>query len=449
MQRARSFTVVGAGISGLYAALLLARRGCRVRVIERARRSGGLAGSETFRGIPCDLGSHRLHPAALEQPLFAEMHAERPFLSRPRRGLLLFADRRVSYPPSALGLFSALGPRTTCHLALDFATSAARRRGFRSWERDRVSDEDLGFERFVVDRVGAHAYQAFYRPYAEKVWGLPAGELSQTVAKKRLSSTRPLSLVRSWVGRVAARGREKSIERFVYPAGGVSSIIDFLEQRLRDLGVPIEHDHPWSPDEGHDGAVLYAGDLRDLVPTSLQHRGLYLVYLALPTARLGAHETYYSPDPRYWFGRVSELQNYSPELRRDGETILCVEVPEGAWGTRADFASGSRRRRLVDQLVHAGVVPAGLEPVEVRQVFLPGVYPLYRRGWLGEWRTAMRRAGELGDIIPFGRQALFLHCNLDHCAAIAADAVEHALSAGTPAEWTRAAERYVDLRVRD
>ncbi|MEO5729352.1 MAG: FAD/NAD(P)-binding protein, partial [Byssovorax sp.] len=52
--------VVGGGISGLYADLLLARRGKRARVIERSAGLGGLSGAEEFRGVACDLGSHRL-----------------------------------------------------------------------------------------------------------------------------------------------------------------------------------------------------------------------------------------------------------------------------------------------------------------------------------------------------------------------------------------------------
>src|SRR5579863_5343557 len=97
--RSEEILVVGAGISGLYAALLLARAGRRVRVIERGARAGGLAGAESFRGIPCDLGSHRLHPEALERPLFREIHRDRPFLERPRRGALILGGRRVPYPP--------------------------------------------------------------------------------------------------------------------------------------------------------------------------------------------------------------------------------------------------------------------------------------------------------------------------------------------------------------
>jgi UDP-galactopyranose mutase len=428
--------VIGAGISGLYAALLLARAGRSVRILEREAQPGGLAAAQAFRGVPCDLGSHRLHPAALEQPLFREIHARTPFLSRPRRGVLVLGDRHVPYPPDGLSMLRALGPRASLLMGLGFLMRR-RRTAFARWERERAAAaaEDIGFERFVIERVGRAAYASFYRPYAEKVCGLDPADLSQSVAKKRISTTNPLALVRSG---------------FVYPPGGISSIIDFLTARLEELGVRIEHGRAARAPALPGGApVLFAGDLADLAPDArLEHRGLYLVYLALPLDRLGPSETYYCPDSRCWFGRVSELANYSPALRRPGETVLCVEIPEGAWGRGLDFASGARLQALLDQLARAGILPRGLLPLEVRQRFVPNVYPLYRRGFRDAWRRAMRQATSLG-VLPFGRQALFLHCNLDHCAAIAADAVAHVEAGRSAAAWIEHAERYLELCVRD
>ncbi|MEP7121023.1 MAG: NAD(P)-binding protein [Byssovorax sp.] len=449
--------VVGGGISGLYAALLLARRGRRVRVIERAARLGGLAGAEEFRGIPCDLGSHRIHPSALEKPLFRELNARTPLLRRPRRGVLLLGDRRVPYPPTAIALARAIGLPASLSTAAGFLGRAGRRRAFADWESDRASIQiDRGFERFVRERVGERAYQAFYRPYAEKVWGLDPAELSQTIAKKRVSATRPWALVASAAGRAARwiagdheHGDDDPTSSFVYPERGAASIVAWLSAELARAGVSIERGRAFEPGDRDRGPVLFAGDLRDLVPTSLEHRGLYLVYLALPVERVSESETYYSPDTRHWFGRVAEIQNYSPALRTPGETILCVEIPEGAWGPGRDFARGELHAALLAQLRWAGIVPRGVTPIESRQRFLPSVYPLYRRGWIDEWRTTMARVSTLGNVVPIGRQALFLHINLDHCADIAEAAVDHVLAGKSTAKWIEKAEEYLEIRVRD
>lgn len=448
--------VVGGGISGLYAALLLARRGRRVRVIERAPRLGGLTSAEEFRGIPCDLGSHRLHPSALERPLFREINAQTPLLRRPRRGVLLLGGRRVPYPPSALALARAVGLPPSVSTASGFLARAGRRRAFAEGEAERgPSSIDQGFERFVLDRVGERAYQAFYHPYAEKVWGLDPAELSQTIAGKRVSAARPWALVASAAGRAARwiaadhePGDDEPSRTFVYPEHGASSIIAWLEAELARASVPVERGRAFERGDRDRGPVLFAGDLRDLAPTSLEHRGLYLVYLALPVERVGAAETYDSPDPRHWFGRVAEIQNYSPALRRPGETILCVEIPEGAWGRGRDFSRGELHAALLAQLTWAGIVPRGVRPIEARQRFLPSVYPLYRRGWIDEWRATMARVATMGNIVPIGRQALFLRVNLDRCADIAEAAVDHVIAGRSTASWIERAEELVEIRGR-
>jgi hypothetical protein len=436
--------VVGAGVAGLYAALLLARRGRNVRVIERDARSGGLGGAQEFRGLACDLGSHRLHPSALAKEPFRELHQHEPLLCRPRRGVLLLRGHWVAYPPSALALLRALGAGVALASSFDRVRSALEG----ALRRDRSTEDDEGFESFVVKRVGEAAYRAFYEPYATKVWGIPPAELSQSVAKMRVSTTAPWTLVRKLLRPSQGAARDDG-SFFVYPRAGVASIAGHLARELGRLGVSVECGVPWTPEAADGAPVLYSGDLADVVETGLRHRGLYLVYLALPLARASEAETYYAPESRYWFGRVSELQNYSPELRKHGETVLCVEIPEGAHGPGLELGSGWRLASLLDQLSDAGIIPAGTRPIEVRQRFLPRVYPLYRRGWRAEWEATMGRLAGLGRVLPFGRQGLFLHCNLDHATDTARALVTH-LDEGRPDRaWFQQIRGYLDVRVRD
>lgn len=430
--------VIGAGISGLSAALFLAQRQQSVELWESASAPGGLLRPVYFRGVPCDLGSHRVLPEA--KRAFSSLPGVE-WRERPRRGALILRQRHIEYPPSLGGFLWGLGASQS----LDFGLSLIGQRASRwsSWERDRADlfRGDVGFARFVTERAGRAAYEAFYRPYAEKLFGGSAQNLSQSIAKKRVSTEAPLrALLRSFV---------EPPQRFFYPSQGMGALIEALKQKLSSYQVQLQYGKTLTPgDLPPNQTIFYSGYPDALIPeTKLTYRGLYLLYLAFPVSSVGEIDTYYTPERRYWFGRVSEPQNFSEQKRRAGESTLCVEIPQGDFGTGEDFLS--QLDRIVSQLRDAKIIPKNLSPKDAKQLYLPRVYPLYQRGWLSEWLDTMRKLSQAGNLFPIGRQGLFLHCNIDHCVQISADAVDHMLNQKSAAQWIEHAVKYLEVRVRD
>lgn len=425
-------TVVGAGVAGLAAALLLARGGREVVVHEAAPEAGGLLAGVEFGGVRYDRGSHRVHVDA--HPLLRALTARARWVERPRRGVLVLRGKHLEYPPHPLRFLRALGARGSAEMAIGLARRPQRLGRFLRWEQDRrAADDDEGFEAFVRARVGDAAYAAFYQPYVEKVWGLDARDVSRSVAKQRLSTQAPWRLL-------VPRGRS-----FVYPTNGMASLVELLLDDARRAGVAMSFGTRTIAGEG---VTLYSGDLATLAPEAgLSHRGLYLVHLDVDPSAVGAVDTWYTPEARFWFGRVSRPGMFSPTMEPDGRCVLAVEIPEGRWAPGQDFVG--RVSELVAQLYDAGILRWRVSPRAVKQTFVPGVYPMYRRGWSAAWRAAMASVRARGSVLPIGRQGLFLHCNMDHAVAIAADAVEHHLRGGDAASWVAAAGRYLDLRVRD
>lgn len=450
--------VVGAGVSGLSAAIFLARAGHGVQVWEAAAQPGGMLQPVPFRGVACDRGSHRIHGESL--PLLKQAAPRLDWLTRPRHGALILRRHHIAYPLRLLGFLRGLGPLQAARFGVGFLTRASSLRKFSSWERDRAAldrlaeDGDSGFAQFVRERVGDSAYEAFYRPYAEKVWGLPASELSTVVAKKRISTTHPITVLKQ-VATDALLRRRKAPATFEYPRLGMGALVQALCDEAQALGVTLHFGRRFTTadrDTAGFSHVLYGGHLADLLPdsTRLPHRGLYLVYLAFPVAPWSRVDTFYAPEGCYLFGRVSQPKNFSPALAGPtsrAETVLCVEVPEGKHGPGRDFASDPAH--LCDQLRTAGILPKGVFPVAAQQIFLPRVYPLYRRGWLRTWSQVINELAADGRLFPIGRQGLFLHCNIDHCVQIAADLCAHLQAGKSAAAWAQTAERYLDLRVRD
>lgn len=441
--------VVGAGLSGLSAAVLLARQGVPVELWDGGQNPGGLLQPISFQGLALDRGSHRVHPDA--HPLLLELTHEEDWQLRPRQGRLVLGARQIGYPPSLLGFLPALGPERALRMLAGLAMRPAALLRFLRWENDRIPgpDDDEGFEAFVLDRVGRAAYEGFYQPYVEKVWGESAHRLSRTIAKQRISISSPMRLLARLL-----LARNKPDRGFLYPRDGMAALTNRLATMTRELGVVVHQQRRFDAETLNDGstdkfgAILYSGNLADLVPDSgLEHRGLYVINMALPPDLVDNTDTWYLPESRYWFGRVSQPCQFSNRLGRSDQTILSIEIPEGRWGSNKDFLSDPDA--IVSQLAEAGILRRKAQPLELRQTFIPFVYPLYRRGWTSRWLEALDKVRKLGRVLPIGRQGLFLHCNMDHCVRISQDAVEHLLSHRSAESWIDRCPEYRDLRVRD
>jgi hypothetical protein len=434
--------IIGAGISGLTAALFLAQAGEAIELWEAGPKPGGLLRPVFFRGLRCDLGSHRVHPGAVRA--LSSLGAS--WQPKQRHGALVLQQRHIEYPPSLPGFLRGLGLAKSLGFGLSFLTQQADLRKYQTWEKDRpnISGEDLGFASFVKQRAGHQAYEAFYRPYAEKVFGVGADMLSQSVAKKRVSTEAPLSsLLSSFLA---------PKKTFLYPEGGLGELIDRLLSALEGRKVSIQYNRALQREDlpllAQYKRVLYAGYPDLLAPESgLSYRGLYLLYLSFSVARVSEVDTFYIPERDYWFGRVSEPQNFSSTHRKPSETVLCVEIPQGQFGASKNFIKSLDE--VMRQLYQAKIVPQGLYPTEAKQVFLPRVYPLYLRGWPEVWQEAMDQLCALGNLFPLGRQGLFLHCNIDHCVEISRDLIRHLAQQKSPSEWVSYASRYLEVRVRD
>ncbi|MBL90500.1 MAG: UDP-galactopyranose mutase [Myxococcales bacterium] len=431
-----SAIVVGAGITGLTAALLLSKKNISVTLYESDSVHGGMLAPVCFDGFELDRGSHRVHPEA--HPLLLKLTAEADWRHKERRGTLILNRRRLPYPLDPIRFIAGLGFLSSISMAYGWLRRPNALRQTVRWEKERKEVAvDEGFESFVVRRVGRSAYRRFYEPYARKVWGIEPKDLSQTVAKQRVSTTNPAQSI-----------FKKSQRQFLYPASGMSSLIELLRKKNEDAGVQINLDTPFKLSDAENKPTFYTGHLHSVVPDSqLSYRGLYLVYLVVEQKCLDDTDTWYAPETRYWFGRVSQPAQFSELLGRPEQRILCVEIPEGNWGAQQDFTK--QAQELVHQLRDAKILKTPGPILDIRQVFLPQVYPMYRRDWVHEQRRALMYLAQRGKIYPCGRQGLFLHCNMDQAVATAEAAVKHYLSGGSPMSWVTQCQNFADFRVRD
>ena len=457
--------VVGAGPAGLAAAWRAAAAGHEVVVLEGSAQVGGMSASFEVAGLRVDHGSHRLHPAT-PPPI---LHALRGLLgadlqTRPRDGRIRLLDRWLAFPLRTADLLRRTPRRFAARAPLDAATGPLRR------------PRSDTFAEVVRAGLGPAVLDAFYGPYARKLWDTDPTDLAGELARRRVSASSPADIVRRLVRGARPEGRV-----FLYPRRGFGAIAEVLaeaavaagaEVRLGcgvtglrrhadrsgwtvalDGGAVLDVDQVWST------APLPAlGGMTDPAPPAaataaaarLRHRGLVLLYLVLDRPRWTEWDAHYFPGPEVLAARVSEPRNYRDDASQPADrTVLCAEIACWPGDDIWSASDAVLANRLAAELTATGLPDPRWVGVESRR--LPHVYPVYPPGYLDDLGTLERWAGDLGGLITFGRQGLFTPDNTHHALAMgwaAADALgaDGALDAG---RWRAARDGFRSFVVED
>lgn len=454
--------VLGAGPAGLGAAHRLAAAGRTVVVLERAPRVGGLAASFEVAGLRVDHGSHRLHPATAPEMMVTLRRLLGDDLQRRRRhGRIRLAGRFVAFPPHPADLARRLPPRLSTRLAID-ALAAPLRRG----------PADDTFAEVVRARLGRALGETFYFPYAEKIWGRPATELSGELARRRVGARSLRDVAR----KALRRGPDAGV--FFYPEHGFGQIPEALADAAVAAGVDVRlgAEVVGVDLDGRaaasvllaDGSCITGGQVWSTLPLPafarlagapravldaaerLSFRSLALVYLVVERPRWTEFDAHYFPERGAPMSRVSEPKNYrdAPADPRD-VTVLCAEVPcsvgDEVWSAPPEQLGAT----VADALAREGLPAVKPSAVEVRRV--AHAYPVYDLAYAAHFQVLDAWATAQPALLTFGRQGLFAHDNTHHALAMAwaaADALGAAERVDS-GDWSAARERFAAHVVED
>ena len=437
------------------AAYRAARSGHDVVVVERSPGPGGAARSIRVGGQSVDLGSHRLHPS-IRPPILRELQSLLgPELQlRPRRGRIRLAGRWVRFPLAPADAARNLPPSLLARAARDAIARPFRR------------ERHASFAGVLRAGLGPAICDAFYFPYARKLWGVEPERLSAEQARRRVAARSPARIAGKVFGR---RGSS-----FWYPAGGYGRISEALAEGAQSAGARFHYGRGVEKlvlGEGgvtallDDGTTVTAGRAWSTIPLTalaricdpgapaspqpLRFRAMVLVYLVVEGDRYTEYDAHYLPEEWTPATRVSEPKNY-----RDGDdprdrTVLCAEIPcdagDGSW-TADDAALG--------QSVVATLRAAGLPEPRVAEVAthrLSHAYPVYEKGFEAALDRLHTWVDEQPRLLTFGRQGLFVHDNAHHALAMAWDAADCLQPGGgfNVERWRRARESFAQHVVED
>jgi protoporphyrinogen oxidase/predicted dehydrogenase len=426
--------ILGGGPAGLTAAYTLGRRGERGVVFEADGQVGGIAKTIEFSGYRFDLGGHRfftkLRPI---QRLWEEMLGDE-FLTRPRLSRIYYDGKYFAYPLAAKDVVGRLGMLESTRCALSYLW-AARRRGV----------EADTFEEWVTARFGRRLYDAFFRSYTEKLWGIPGSEIQSLWAAQRIKN---FSLGKAMLSMLGLRREHVTtlIEEFRYPRLGPGQMWEAFAQRVREAGIGIQLQHRCVSithadrrvtgvsvrrngdlyDHQVDG-VISSLALRDLIQcldpppppevlaaaNTLRYRDLVLVALMTTEEEPFPDNWIYLHDPDTRAGRVQNYGAWSAGMVRPGTTCLGVEYfcfqGDDIWQMPDEQAVSL----ATQELARIGLIDPS-KVIDGVKVLVPKAYPIYDSHYEGAVATVRAYLEQFENLQTCGRNGLHRYNNQDH-----------------------------------
>ena len=426
--------ILGGGPAGLTAAYTLGRRGESGVVFEADGQVGGIAKTVEFNGYRFDLGGHRfftkLQPV---QRLWEEMLGDE-FLTRPRMSRIFYNGKYFAYPLAAKDVVGRLGMLESTRCALSYLW-AARRRGV----------EADTFEEWVTARFGRRLYDAFFRSYTEKLWGIPGSEIRSLWAAQRIKN---FSLGKAMLSMLGLRREHVTtlIEEFQYPRLGPGQMWEAFAERVQEAGIGIQLQHRCVSithadrrvtgvsvrrngdlyDHQVDG-VISSLALRDLIQCldpppppevldaakTLRYRDLVLVALMTTEEEPFPDNWIYLHDPETRAGRVQNYGAWSAGMVRPGTTCLGVEYfcfqGDDIWQMSDEHAVSL----ATQELARIGLVDPS-KVIDGVKVLVPKAYPMYDSHYEGAVATVRAYLEQFENLQTCGRNGLHRYNNQDH-----------------------------------
>jgi protoporphyrinogen oxidase/predicted dehydrogenase len=426
--------ILGGGPAGLTAAYMIGRRGFPGAVFEADGTVGGIAKTIEFNGYRFDLGGHRfftkLGPV---QRLWEEM-LNGDFLTRPRLSRIYYNGKFFSYPIAAKDVVGRLGLYESTRCALSYLWAA----------RHRKNDAET-FEEWVTTRFGRRLYDAFFRSYTEKVWGIPGSEIRSLWAAQRIKN---FSLGKAMLSILGLRREHVTtlIEEFRYPRFGPGQMWEAFAARAENAGIDIHLNHKCvavkhSENRVQSVVVRQNGDVFEFpvdsvissIPVSqlvlsldppppshvveaakkLRYRDLVLVALMTSEPEPFPDNWIYLHDPETRAGRVQNYGAWSPDMVKSGTTCLGVEYfcfqGDDIWEMNDVDAVALAK----EELARIGLI----DPHKVTdgvKVLVPRAYPVYDADFEEAVATLRSYLAGFHNLQTCGRNGLHRYNNQDH-----------------------------------
>jgi len=359
--------ILGAGLTGMSAAIELGRRGVEYRIFEKLAQPGGHVVTLEEDGFRFDRTGHLLHlkSDALRAEVLEWIGPEH--LQIRRRSVIWSNGVYTRYPFQA----------NTFGLPPEVAYDCVH--GFLLAHFAKDKPTPTNFEEFCSYHFGEGISRHFMIPYNSRLWGVPPREITSSWCQRFVPLPRLEDVI---AGAVGLNDRELGYNaHFIYPRQGIGQLTQGMARRIPTLElaksprrIELATRQLVFDDEQVPFDVLLSTiplprliELIDEVPAPVRKaaaslRCSHLHYLDVALRRAPGQDFHwaYVPEEKYPFYRVGCYSQFSPELAPPGKASLYVELAD---------RSPPDLERLTPR-VAAGLIEMGLiaEPEEIEFV---------------------------------------------------------------------------------
>ncbi len=404
--------ILGAGFAGLSSGWLLKQRGIDFIVLEKQSYPGGLARSFEWNGFQCDFAAHRLFTT--DENVLAKLLKLVPMGRHIRRSKIYLKGHWMRDPLDVMELGSRLKLKESAWIAWSYL--------FRP-----RSEPEESFEQFVLKRYGKGLYDYFFKPYTEKLFGIPGNEISVLWARQKVRLASPLDKIRE--------NTKTKFQYFYYPVrGGYGAISNRLYEDIHEhvhlnatvtglecVDNRITTVRYQKDGQGYEEKVDAVISTLPLTLTgrmlghqfSLKFQKVDAVYLQINRPFLSDYHWIYFMDEEISINRMVEFKNMSVVDTPENTSVVCAEVTQ----EHEDVVE-----KVISDLIKVGLVKRE-EIVDTKVVREDFSYPVYNHAYSELLQDAQDTIGQYTNLFTVGRTAEFRHREVDDNFAAAIDTV--------------------------
>ena len=438
-------TILGGGPAGLGVAFYANRAGIPFTLFEKSTELGGMCRTLSLGAHRYDSGAHRFHERDQEVTHDVVELMGDEFMRIDAPSAIWDRGRFVDFPPTPLNALMSSGIREAGKIGWELL-----------WTR-LDSRPGVSFQDFAIGQFGETLARRILLNYSEKLWGLPADQLSPEVATRRLQGMNLRSLFVELL--FPGRKTEHIDGTFLYPRSGYGAIVDRIASTLpcemvcagREA-VTIECDGAliarinFADGSSHEprGRIVSTLPLTLLVKLmgeqlpeeahaaakQLRFRHMRLLFVRLARPSVSSNASIYIPEREFCVSRIYEPRNRSVAMAPAGETSLVAEIPCFSGDSVAELSEDALAARVIDELVTLGLFQRG-EVIEHRSHFLANAYPVYTLDYARQVETIRNALSAIANLDSLGRAGMFTYSHLHDQLRFAKDYIENLIREDT------------------